>query len=205
MFVVLVMSMTGKNTGNPDPQGAVAMGLDATFAQLFRSYHKALCYYVNRLVTDPATAEDIVSEVFMQCWVHQRVFENEDHARFFLYRAARNAAINHQKVTQRAEAKHERAILGEVDSEESHQERYIRSEVLREIYAQIETLPRQERIVLLLTVRDGKKLSEIADELQLSLQTVKNCKTRAIQRLRGKLSVKDFLVLLAFFAADHIL
>ncbi|MFB2118429.1 RNA polymerase sigma factor [Parapedobacter sp. 2B3] len=174
----------------------ITMGDQGVFEQVFRTYHKSLCYYAQRMVTDQTAAEDLVSEVFMKCWNGRVAFDNEEHTRFFLYRAVRHAAINHLKAAQRSAQKHHDAGNEYDGTEESHQERYIRSEVLRTIYNQIETLPSQERTVLLLSLREGKKLQEIADELRLSLQTVKNCKGRALRRLRTKLSVEDFITLL---------
>lgn len=187
----------------PSNHTPISMRDVVVFEQVFRTYHKALCYYVERIIAEPVGAEDIVAELFLQCWNNDQRFENEDHARYFLYRAARNAAYNHLKLAQRTADKHEQAgKQSSADSEESHQEHYIRSEVLRDIYAQIDRLPSQERKVLLLTLQEGKKLQEIADELNLSLQTVKNCKTRAVNRLRVRLSADDFLlfiVLLGFY------
>src|SRR5690606_17138185 len=102
---------------------------------------------------------------------------------------------------RRTAKKHEDAGIVYADTEESHHERYIRSEVLRTIYQQIESLPTQERSVLLLALREGKKLQEIADELGISLQSVKNCKGRALRRLRTKLSAEDFILLLVVVSA----
>ncbi|WP_262250115.1 RNA polymerase sigma factor [Parapedobacter soli] len=174
----------------------IVMGDRVTFEQVFRNYHKSLSYYAQRMVIDQTAAEDLVSEVFMKCWKERASFDNDDHARFYLYRAVRHAAINYLKAAQRTAKKHADAGNVYADTEESHQERYIRSEVLRSIYQQIEILPTQERAVLLLSLREGKKLQEIADELGLSLQTVKNCKGRALRRLRTKLSAEDFIALL---------
>lgn len=49
---------------------------------------------------------------------------------------------------------------------------------------------------------DGKKNEEIAEQLGLSVQTVKNQKSQALSRLRLNLSGEMFAVLL-FFAAHH--
>lgn len=189
---------------DPANYSSIDMGEQQTFEKVFRTYHKSLCFYTGRLVADEVSAEDVVSEVFMQLWKQRRIFESEDHARFYLYRAARHAALNHLKNYRRSVEKYEHVAREYDDTEEAHQERYIRSEVLREIYTQIESLPAQERKVLLFTLREGKKLQEIADEMGLSLQTVKNCKNRAVRRLRTRLSVEDFLVLLTLLSSGRL-
>lgn len=204
MFVLFIIQMISNSAPNSlIEQTPITMGDQVVFERVFRAYHKALCYYVRSVVTNQSAAEDIVSDVFITCWKDHRTFDSEDHARFFLYRAVRNAAINHLKIVQRTVNKHESASNIYGVTEESHQEQYIRSEVLRDIYGRIELLPAQERTVLFLTLREGKKLEEVADELGLSLQTVKNYKSRAIKRLRMKHSLGDFLVL--FIALSDIL
>jgi RNA polymerase sigma-70 factor (family 1) len=171
------------------------MSEQGTFDHIFRLYHASLCFYAQRTTGSKNDAEDVVEEVFMQCWTSAQVFDSEDHARYFLYRAVRNAALNKFKATQRLLHKHSMAGQQYDDSQESHLERLIRSEVMREVYQEIERLPAQERKVILLSLQEGKKIQDIADELSLSLQTVKNCKSRAISRLRLKLSGEAFLLL----------
>lgn len=175
--------------------GPITMGNQDVFEKVFRTYHKALHYFAQQTIGDSTIAEDIVAEVFLKCWTDCRAFENEQHTRFFLYRAVRNAALNHLKIGARFQKKHKNASAFYDYFEESYQEHYIRSEILRDIYSEIESLPTQERRVLMLTLYEGKKLQEIADELTLSVQTIKNCKSRALRRLRSKLSIEDFLLL----------
>jgi len=81
-------------------------------------------------------------------------------------------------------------------SEQSHLEYIIHTELISEIYSEIAMLPKQQRKVMLMSLEEGKKLQDIADELHLSLQTVKNCKSRAMARLRIQLSKENWLLIL---------
>ncbi|SDL10242.1 RNA polymerase sigma-70 factor, ECF subfamily [Pedobacter sp. ok626] len=166
-----------------------------TFNRLFRTHHAPLCYYAERITNSRDNAEDAVGEVFLKCWSKATQFDNEDHARFFLYRAVKNASMNKLRTDLRVANKHNMVSPDAEDTEESHLDRLVRSEVLREIYQEIDALPPQEKKVILLSLEDGKKLKDIADELNLSLQTVKNCRSRAVARLRFKLTADNFMLL----------
>lgn len=166
-----------------------------TFDRIFRLHHAALCYYANRVIGSIDDAEDVVEEVFIKCWNSEKVFDSNEHVIFFLYKAVQNASLNFIKSKQRANNKHDLAGKKYDDVEESHLERLIRAEVLREIYDEIENLPPQERNIMMLSIKEGRKNQEIADEFGISLQSVKNSKSRALNRLRFKLSAEDFLLL----------
>ena len=56
------------------------------------------------------------------------------------------------------------------------------------IWAAIDKLPERCREIFLLSKRDGMSNEEIADELGLSVKTVKNQLTKAFSRLRDALA-----------------
>ena len=57
-----------------------------------------------------------------------------------------------------------------------------------EIWKAIDSLPEKCREIFLMSKRDGLTNEEIADELEISVKTVKNQMTKAFQRLREALS-----------------
>lgn len=164
------------------------------FEKVFRDNHASLCFYAQKISHSRADAEDTVEEVFAQCWVNAQRFENPEHARYFLFRAVRHAALNKIKKAERAEDKHTQALKLHDFTQESHLERIISSELIGGIYREIDLLPPQQRRVILLSLLEDKKLREVADEMNLSLQTVKNFKAKAIARLRSRLSKAVFLL-----------
>ena len=175
------------------------MDQEDAFGQIFRLLHAPLCFYARKITGSEPEAEDVVEEVFLQCWTRGQVFQDSQHARFFLYRAVQNAALNRLKAKTRADQKHQAAVSLQELSEQSHLERIIHTELIGEIYREINSLPTQQRKVMLLSLREEKKMQDIADELNLSLQTVKNCKARAMARLRLQLGNQSWLLLLTLF------
>ncbi len=186
--------MNAHYTYEKEPLG---MNKENVFKQVFDLLFAPLCFYAQKIVGSVAEAEDLVEDVFLQCWQRSQVFEDTEHARFFLYRAVRNAALNVVKAKLRLEQKHHLAGMLQEKNEQSHLESIIHTELISEIYNEIATLPKQQRKVMLMSLEEGKKLQDIADELNLSLQTVKNCKSRAMARLRIQLSKENWVLLLA--------
>ncbi|WP_159728030.1 sigma-70 family RNA polymerase sigma factor [Sphingobacterium sp. 18053] len=172
------------------------MNRENMFKQVFDLLFVPLSFYAQKIVGSVAEAEDLVEDVFLQCWQRSQIFEDTEHARFFLYRAVRNAALNVVKAKLRFEQKHYMAGMLQEKSEQSHLEYIIHTELISEIYSEIAMLPKQQRKVMLMSLEEGKKLQDIADELHLSLQTVKNCKSRAMARLRIQLSKENWLLIL---------
>ncbi len=62
-----------------------------------------------------------------------------------------------------------------------------KEEIYRQLFAAIDELPPRQKEVFLLCM-EGKKNREIAEQLDISAETVKVQKRRAIARLRDKLS-----------------
>jgi RNA polymerase sigma-70 factor (family 1) len=175
-------------------------GAAPLFQDIFKQYYATLCDYADRTVENEGEAEDIVSGVFFKLWQRNETFRNLGHLQAWLYKSTRNAAIN--LLRQRAHAG-ERQLFFLQESEhfgKTETEELVYHEVLRKIYLEIRNLPEQWGRIVSMSYLDGKKNDEIAAELGLSVQTVKNQKSQALSRLRLNLSGELFAVLLLLAA-----
>ncbi len=163
------------------------MGDTHTFDGLFRAYFAPLCHFAENFVASDDEAKDLVEDLFVKLWKKQQVFDNAQHAQAYLYRCARNACLNYLKHGQRLTLKHEILIADTDTIEEDYLTQMIRSEVWGEIYRAIENLPSQCSKVITMSYIDGNSNEEIADALNLSLQTVKNHKVRGLHILKDAL------------------
>lgn len=170
-------------------QKKLSTGGTKFFEQLFKSEYAKLCYYASQIVKDSHAAEDIVQNAFIKIWGKEADFSNEMACKGFLYTTIRNAALNfirHKKVedkyleAQEINPVEETKILNSI----------IRAEVVGEIFRALESLPEGCKKVFKMSYLEELKNQEIADKLQLSINTVKTQKARAVQLLRIKL--KDY-------------
>lgn len=165
--------------------------------QLFDLYYTRLCYFAHKLIGNKEDAEDIVQDAFVAYWKKQTDFDNEPSIKSFLYLTVKNACLNvirHENVAKRFAESQDTTSL----EDEKITDQIIRSEVAGEIYTAITALPPGCRQVLTLAYFEGLKNDEIAQELDISVNTVKTQKARALQLLRLKLDVGSLVLVMAF-------
>jgi RNA polymerase sigma-70 factor (ECF subfamily) len=186
---------------SPDPKGTFIGANNLSIDHLFTLYYARLCYFGFKIIGEREAAEDLAQDAFLKLWERQNNFNNELPAKTFLYVTVRNACLNrirHEKL----EKKYSRANdSGEEAVElENGLHQMIQAEVLGEIHKAIEELPQGCRQVLKLAYFEGLKNHEIAEQLGISINTVKTQKARALQLLRLKLDLVIFtLVLLSVY------
>ena len=156
------------------------------FEELFTSCYPALCSFASAIVSDLSAAEDIVQEVFVRFWEKSENFSNEHAVKTFLYTSVKNKCLNqleHDKVVQ----KHREYSLNELKNEQMIHNRIVEEETHRLIYNAINELPAECKNILLLSM-NGLKNREIAEELNISVNTVKTQKKIAYRQLKIRFS-----------------
>ena len=136
--------------------------------------------YVNVYVDSIPVAEDIVQDMFLKLWEKERL---ADCTSSFLYICAKNAALNYLR-TRRVES-----FWADSDDflemeEENNEAELDYMEQLERVYQAVEALPPQCRAVLKKIYFEEKSYAEVAEEMHLSLNTVKTHIYLAIKTLR---------------------
>lgn len=168
------------------------------YKRLYDTYYTALCHYASRLLRDVASEEDVVQEIFLKFWETDVSFNTIRALTAYLYRAVYNASLN--LIRDRKEFSGEITAGEQVlpDFNSSDNERFLlEDEYFRQIYIAIDSLAFQRRQIILKTL-EGKKIEEIAVEMNISVNTVKTLKKKAYSELREKLSTPVFMLLLLF-------
>jgi len=187
----------------PDSERLIrdAFALDARrgYELLFRRYHRVLCSHAVRFVYSRETAQDIVSEVFLNFWkksVHQHISTSY---RAYLFTAVRNRVYNHLQDEFRRDN-----LLGkptepdeQTPAQDDPQQILQYTELFHRIEREVKALPPQCQRVFLLSRFEGKAQREIAEELQISLKTVEAHIQRALVHLRRVIQVGLQLILIS--------
>ena len=150
------------------------------FESGFRRLYLPLGMYALRIVGDADVAEDLVQDAFEKAWLYLENGGLIDNFSAFMYRTARNICLSYLR--DRRETLDENNIPQAGDEEIDTSVRDAR------IWRAIDALPERCREVFLMSKRDGLTNQEIADELGISLKTVKNQMTKAFSRLRDALA-----------------
>lgn len=165
------------------------------FREVFDEYFDALSAFGYRYVPDPPAVEDMVQEAFISFWEKRKDFMHINALKSFLYTSVRNKCLNHLK-HQSVRKKHEDALVYELESDHSFSQQVIEEEVYSELLAEIKNLPDSAQEIMILAL-NGMKNQEIADELNISINTVKTQKKIAYSKLKQKLGPRFETVLLS--------
>ncbi|AMP99506.1 RNA polymerase ECF-type sigma factor [Pedobacter cryoconitis] len=165
-------------------------GNEKALAYFFKLHSKSLAYFTTRMLEDKAEADDIVSKCFLKVWQKHKDFKTEQNIKAFLYISCRNACLDYLaslKVRTAAQENYIKYLLG---GEETILYDVVQTEVLDMVNKEIEELPDKMKIVFKMLYIEGKSTAEIAEELGLSIQTVRNQKTKAVALIKNSLLKK---------------
>lgn len=159
---------------------------------LFDDFYVPLCMCVQRYVSYPEAAEDIVQECFIKLWQQRGEFRYLQQVKSFLYTTARNSALNELERRKVREAYINQEL--EKDEQVFFRDTLIEGETYRLLTNAIERLPGQTRRVMLLAL-EGYDNKEIATLLEIADGTVHSLKKIAYKRLREDLKEYFYLCL----------
>ncbi|WP_059026335.1 RNA polymerase sigma factor [Gabonibacter massiliensis] len=168
---------------------------EKAWASLYDYYYAALCTYVSRILKRPESSEDLVQEVFIAVWKSNRVFISVRELTNYLYRACYNNALIFVRNNQIHDTILDSIGAGKEFTADDVYALTVSEEVTRQLYVHIESLPSEQKRVILLSI-EGYSWEEIAEKLGISINTVKTHKGRGIKYLRSKLQDSIYLFLI---------
>jgi RNA polymerase sigma-70 factor (ECF subfamily) len=162
------------------------------FGHFYDLFYIPLCFFAEQIILDRPAAEDVVTDVFIKLWEKRGSFNTEENIKAFLYISTKNACRNILKHRSYIK-KHEELNKLPVFQEDWVLDKILFTEVYWALYNAIEKLPNQCQNVLKMSYLEQMKNQEIADKLNISINTVKTQKARAILLLRKKLGNKHLM------------
>jgi len=172
------------------------------FKSIFDKYFSSLCVFANRFVNDEDLSKDMVQEVFLKVWNSATEFESEKSLKVYLYLATKNTCFDYLKKEKRknetGDYNADRIYTEAQMNDDSVVLDIIREETYRQLEDAIGLLPTKAREVVLLNLKSFSN-QEIADELNISINTVKTHKLSAFKKLRELLGNQFVVFLLVDF------
>lgn len=167
----------------------------AAWQSLFRELYTPLTWFAARILNGKDPAEDIVMDAFVKIWYVGSDLNNVASSRSFLYSTVRNACID---AVRRQKRKNESEL--ELAYLSATEDRYIledmiRAELVGQLQNTLNTLPPKCREIFRLFYLEDKSIKEIATELNLSVNTIKTQKRRAMELLKQRLPYLPLLFL----------
>jgi RNA polymerase sigma-70 factor, ECF subfamily len=161
----------------------------ARFAELYENNFERVYAYVVRRVGDRAETEDLTSEVFHHALANLRRFEwRGTPFAAWLYRIAANLISDRWQRSKREN------LVDEPEQIEGAQARnVVFDEVERKatLFRLVETLPEEQRRVVVLRFVEQKSIKDVAREIRKTEGAVKQLQFRALTSLRARMEGAD--------------
>ncbi|ULT23508.1 RNA polymerase sigma-70 factor [Sphingobacterium sp. E70] len=167
-----------------------------TFETLFKDNFVKLCEFAYQWTRSDEMSKDVVQDAFLVLIEKPDLLEKAlPVIKSFLYTTVKNKSIDayrHSKVRE-INATQEQAT--EAD-ESNYLETLIRAEIVGELHKELDKLPEACKNICELIYIQEKKYEEVAKELNISINTVKTQRQRAIKALRDKFLSLLFSILI---------
>jgi RNA polymerase sigma-70 factor (ECF subfamily) len=163
----------------------IAGGDLESFKRLYFSVFPLLCVYAYRIVKDESETKDIVQESLLTYWKNRTQFDNIDSVKAYLYSITKNRSLNIVRDKKISDRYYD--YSRNFTEREWTNDMIIENEVYFNLHKAITKLPEQTRKVIKMSM-DGFKNQEIAEDLEVSVNTVKTLKKIGYSYLRNILS-----------------
>lgn len=166
----------------------IRAGDERALGEVFRAHFSGMASFVQRFVRSPDVAEELVQDVFLKLWTKREQLAEIETLRTYLFRAARNTALNHlrrQKLERRWQE--EQGADDDPPAAFAADEEATEQEVAAAVQEAINKLPPRCREVFMLSRDGGLTYAEIARTLEISVKTVETQMGRALKSLRVSL------------------
>ncbi|WP_420155803.1 sigma-70 family RNA polymerase sigma factor [Siphonobacter sp.] len=140
------------------------------FSNLYQHYYTSVLKFCSDLIKDRAEAENIVHDVFVKMWTRRSSLKAEMNLKSYLFTSVKNLTLDRLKEIQKS-ALVQKQFLLEEPFETQEEEENLRLQHLREALGNLSDKRKQ---ILFLNIQEKKSYQQIANDLGISKNTVKN-------------------------------
>ena len=182
----------------------IAKGSEEAFSALFYQYLPILQPFVVRFTKSSFAAEEVIQNTFIKIWLSREKLEDVENVKSWIFKYASNECLSYL----RSQKQKDKVLLEALSSAgpnyqqcDDTAEAVKVNEINQLVSEAVHQLSSQRRKIYLLSRNDGMTIPEIALELQLSPNTVKNALVISLKSIRGYLSKNGYaFALLAFLS-----
>jgi RNA polymerase sigma-70 factor (ECF subfamily) len=176
--------------------------LKSEFERLFREHFTALCYFARKYLGDMDSSKEIVHSVFIRIWENRAEFDWKKPAKSYLFTSVYNRSMNFIRDNRRFVTGETDALQEEITDTTGFPDTLEVAELEGRIKSALQKLPGKCREVFELNRFEGKKYTEIADQLDISVKTVETQMSKALKILREEL--RDYLYVFILFLLKNL-
>jgi RNA polymerase sigma-70 factor (ECF subfamily) len=181
---------------NKKNQTKMLIGNKDSFDATFREFYPSLYRFALTIIKSRTLAEEAVQDVFIRLWEKRNQLKETENIKSYLFRSVYNQCLWLIK-KQNTQQHYEQQYALDAPLQLSEEERENWEAFKPHIERAVNNLPDKCRQIFLLRRYEGLTNSEISDYLNISVKTVENQLTIAVQKLRKELHpfIKNLIIL----------
>jgi RNA polymerase sigma-70 factor (family 1) len=166
-------------------------GDDKAFEELYHSYKVPALRFCNSILKDIEESENIIQEVFIKIWNRRSTINPELNFTSYLFTIIKNRVFDYLKEVKKNDFLRDK--FWEQILEYKAEDNEIKEERFAMVKEAVENLSEKRKIIIKLNYEEGKSYEEIANQLNISKNTVKNQLVKAKQVIREQLKIASVL------------
>ena len=167
------------------------------FKRCYDLFFKDLVVHANRYLSDFSVSEDVVQEVFVYVWEHSEKIEIKTSLKAYLFVMVKNRCLNHLKsikITDNQDyIEYSRSLIDRVEILNFTEEN---NTLYLKVLTIVDEMPLKMQKIFKLKFIEDYKYNEIAEELDISLNTVKTQLKRARVKINNSLMIMLFCLII---------
>jgi len=175
----------------------LANGDESAFETIFGLYKKRVFSVALKMLKSETEAEEIMQDVFLSIWLAKARLDSINDPEGYLFTITYNTIYTHLKKASR-NRQFLNAIIHHLTQIQNTTEETIAARETRKLIVEaVQNLSPQQRTIYQLSKQEGLSYDEIAGQMQISRNTVRNHLAEAMKNIRSFL--KQASLLLALF------
>jgi RNA polymerase sigma-70 factor (family 1) len=155
-------------------------GHDEEFRQLYQKYYRPGVHFLTSILKSREEAENMVQDVFLKMWLRKEKLNFDAHLQAYIFTSLKNIAFDYLKKLAKDEVARAQ-FLQQMEMAEPT----VEEETFLRLSRAVERLSEKRKMIIRMTIEEGKSYQEIAEIMQISKNTVKNQLIKAKQHLRN--------------------
>lgn len=158
-------------------------GDKAAFETLVITYRQSLMLFINRYVNDMDTAEDLAEDVFVRLLIKKPKYKGDASFKTWLFTIGRNLSVDYLRKQRRTYPTEE----PQSNADDKVEDAFFLTESKRTIYRALDTLPKEERLLMHLVYIEDLGYDHAEKVLNISKSKLYTIARRAKEKLKNEL------------------